>query len=190
MEKSKKIVPCAHCKALFEKLKAKSGIDYLTGLPNRQVFDKVLHREVSRTTRGVGTLSLAILDLDDFKQVNDTYGHPVGDRVLKKLASILKKETRSTDTLCRIGGEEFAIIMPETPYIGAMFHLDQILKVIKKKMQFKVGEQKFSVTASIGLKAIGQCSDIASAHEMYTSADSALYFAKKSGKNMVSGTIA
>ena len=186
MEKSKKrSVPCPHCKALFDKLKAKSGIDHLTGLPNRQVFDKVVRREIKRTTRGVVSLSLAILDLDDFKQVNDTYGHPVGDRVLKKLASILKKETRSTDIVCRIGGEEFVIIMPETPLQGARSHLEEIRIIIEKKMRFKEGKTRFSVTTSVGVTTISQKPDISSQSSLYVRADKALYLAKKNGKNRV-----
>jgi len=105
---------------MYEKMEQLATTDGLTGLYNHRVFQERLAEAVARADRGGTPLSLILTDIDHFKKVNDTYGHPVGDRVLKAVAGVLAREARETDTVARYGGEEFAIIMEMTDVTGAM----------------------------------------------------------------------
>ncbi len=95
-------------------LRELADTDSLTGCANRRALDRRLREELDRARRGGQTITIVLLDIDDFKRINDTYGHPIGDRVLKELAGVLKKELRTIDFLARYGGEEFVVILPQT----------------------------------------------------------------------------
>ena len=155
--------------------------DSLTGLYNHTSIKEQLDREISRSRRLGSPISFAMVDIDFFKKVNDTYGHPAGDRVIKSLARLLKQRLRSTDFIGRYGGEEFAIIMNDTDVASAAKVLDNIRQVFEKLFHLS-DDQEFSVSFSCGI------ADIASYPEavaLGNAADKALYRAKENGRNQV-----
>lgn len=164
------------CGLLIKKLNYAANNDVLTGLYNRRQFNNSLSEELSRVKRTKSTLSLILIDIDNFKSVNDTYGHLKGDEVLKKLGYILKSSARTIDFAARWGGEEFAIILPETDLNGAEVFAERLRKNVEN---YDFG--KFQVTISLGIVST---SDELSLDELLTKADEALY-AAKAKKNMV-----
>lgn len=172
----------AHCCSRLEELKTLSLTDSLTGLFNRRYFDERLHEELHRGTRYNSFFSLAILDIDDFKLFNDTEGHLAGDGVLKAITHIARESLRSIDVICRYGGEEFAIIMPETTKDEAFLVAERTRKNIEELM---AGHwEKFphkDITVSIGIASFPE--DGKDAATLIRSSDKALYRAKVSGKN-------
>ena len=159
-----------------------SVLDGLTGLYNRRQFEIGLEQEYNRTKRHPSDFSLAILDIDFFKKVNDTYGHQYGDYVLKTVASLMKQAFRKTDLLYRYGGEELIMIMPETNIEGAIIPVQRLRRMIEE-YDFDYNGVKAKVTASIGLTM--NYSEFNSPAELLKSADEALYKAKESGRNRV-----
>lgn len=157
---------------LHEKLTYISEIDHLTSLYNRRKIDKILNEN------NTDTLSIAILDIDDFKQINDKFGHQKGDVVLKKFAKTLKQNVRSTDMVGRWGGEEFIIIFPSTN-IDDAFKCIQKIKNILKNLSF---EEIATITCSFG---ISSADGKISLSELISKADAALYVAKKNGKDRI-----
>ncbi len=169
---------------LMRELEALSRIDALTGLLNRRVFDENLQAETTRSRRYRLPLSLVILDLDHFKAVNDRLGHPAGDAVLKQFATIARAQTRDGDTLCRYGGEEFAILLAHTPLSGAL-DVARRLVATTAKAPFVVGEARLSVTVSAGVASLDAADD--SGQALLRAADAALYDAKRAGRNQALG---
>ncbi len=163
-------------------LKEQTIRDSLTGCFNRRYLDETLERELSRSRREGYPLSLVILDLDFFKQINDTYGHLAGDRALVVLAETLRADIRQEDVLCRYGGEEFVILMPRMPLDKAVERAESWrCKIADIRVAF--GNFKLSFTASAGVAAYpdhGKMPD-----ELTYAADTALYGAKNSGRNRV-----
>lgn len=159
-----------------------SVLDGLTGLYNRRQFEISLEQEFNRTKRHPSDFSLAILDIDFFKKVNDTYGHQYGDYVLKTIADIMKNCFRKTDLLYRYGGEELVIIMPETNIEGATIPIQRLRRMVEE-YDFDYNGVKAKVTISIGLTMNFQT--INNSTEILKSADEALYRAKESGRNRV-----
>ena len=159
-----------------------SVLDGLTGLYNRRQFEIGLEQEYNRTKRHPSDFSLAILDIDFFKKVNDTYGHQYGDYVLKTVASLMKQAFRKTDLLYRYGGEELIMIMPETNIEGAIIPVQRLRRMIEE-YDFDYNGVKAKVTASIGLTMNYQ--EFNSPADILKSADEALYKAKESGRNRV-----
>lgn len=159
-----------------------SVLDGLTGLYNRRQFEISLEQEYNRTKRHPSDFSLAILDIDFFKKVNDTYGHQYGDYVLKTVASLMKQAFRKTDLLYRYGGEELIMIMPETNIEGAIIPVQRLRRMIEE-YDFDYNGVKAKVTASIGLTMNYQ--EFNSPADILKSADEALYKAKESGRNRV-----
>jgi diguanylate cyclase (GGDEF)-like protein/PAS domain S-box-containing protein len=161
-----------------KELERLSITDKLTGLNNRLKLDQVLRYELSQFQRYGTSFSVILMDLDDFKKVNDTYGHITGDKVLIKLADILRENVRDSDTCGRWGGEEFLIIVPKANEEEAAH--------VAEKLRKNIEEEKFSiekpVTASVGVACIEADSSIT---KLLSNADKALYKAKKSGKNIV-----
>lgn len=168
----------------MEILQAERHRDPLTGLPNRGAFTATLALELERTRRTGAPMSLAILDVDDFKRFNDTYGHPCGDAVLRAVAQALQNSIRRLDTAARLGGEEFALILPATSRNRAMGMVQRILDAIRQTLVLWE-DKPLGVTCSAGVAtARGKEGDISS-DALYAEADRALYRAKAAGKDRV-----
>jgi sigma-B regulation protein RsbU (phosphoserine phosphatase) len=160
-------------------LRQEARSDPLTGLPNRRHFDLALEERLARasTNRHSDAFSVAILDIDHFKPINDTYGHEVGDQVLKQLALILSSQIRESDLAARIGGEEFALLIPETSLEEANSVLERLRLAIETHPW-----QPVPVTASVGVTGYLEGD---TRESLITRADSALYRAKHLGRNHV-----
>ncbi len=168
---------------LQERLKQAALTDGLTGLWNHTHFRNILDREFARTRRYGGIISLLMLDIDHFKAVNDTYGHEVGNLVLKGISSHLLNMMRDTDVVARYGGEEFAIVCPETNFDQAAELAERIRTTIPE--QVRLGDYpRLTVTVSIGVSATSDTT-ITSASNLINHADQALYQGKRSGRNRV-----
>jgi diguanylate cyclase (GGDEF)-like protein len=162
------------------KLQYKATHDNLTNLYNRQKLNDELSKEIQREKRYKRGLTLLMFDIDNFKHVNDTYGHDVGDIVIKNFANILKKSIRQTDTASRWGGEEFMVLLPETNTTGG----EKIAQIIRKRIEQHKHEQlPQQVTVSIGVAQFDVDND--DIISLLKHADLALYEAKNSGKNKV-----
>ena len=161
-----------------KRLEDLSNIDGLTGLYNRRHLMEVLSQEFEEGKRYSTNLSFIMLDIDDFKSINDLYGHQKGDMVLKEIGKLLKRNLRSTDIVGRYGGEEFAIILPQTDIKGARITAERIRKQVEKH-RF---EGLNRVTISLGVSSNKNCNSI---DELIKRADNALYSAKRKGKNRV-----
>jgi len=159
---------------LYKEKEEQSRIDGLTGLRNRREFEERLEEELIRSQRYDLTFSLALIDLDQFKQYNDTKGHLAGDLLLKQIASTLKESMRGSDMVARYGGDEFVVILPETGKQGAVFGCERL----REKVQEKFGPD---ITASIGVATFPD--DAVLKKALLEKADSALYRAKREGKN-------
>jgi diguanylate cyclase (GGDEF)-like protein len=167
---------------LHESTARRSVTDELTGLSNRRAFDAALTAEIERAKRFGTELSLVLIDLDDFKQVNDTYGHPQGDVVLREVARVLRESSREVDHPARYGGEELAAVLPGTDVEGAFNRAERIRELIGQlRIPRLDGGGTLNITASCGVaSARGPGAD---GRALVQSADSALYEAKRSGKN-------
>ena len=157
--------------------------DGLTGLFNRRLFIQRMHQEAERVRRHGGTLSVLLYDLDHFKRVNDTYGHEAGDKVLSAVGKISNKVKRVTDVAARIGGEEFAMLLPETDERGAFLLAERLRKSIADMDTTKLGCQRFKVSTSIGVATVTR--DHQHLDNVLNEADRALYRAKHKGRNQV-----
>lgn len=166
---------------LYKQAVEKAYIDPLTGLNNRAAFDKSMEQEFELARRHNHTLSLMMLDLDRFKQINDSYGHIVGDAVLKSFADCILECLRRSDTIFRYGGEEFSILLRNTQLAGAVLLAERMRKSVEE-MEFNYNEIKLSISVSIGVAEIEQ-GDTCS--KLIERADSLLYKAKNSGRNCV-----
>jgi len=156
-------------------------IDGLTGLYVHWFFYQCLEKEISRAARQNSSLALLMVDLDHFKQFNDNYGHPTGDKALVKVAEILKNDLRDIDTVARYGGEEFGIILPGVDENLAFRTAERIRKGMES-YHFKVIDGKFRLTLSIGISIYEKG---VSAEGMVERADKALYWVKEHGRNQV-----
>jgi diguanylate cyclase (GGDEF)-like protein/PAS domain S-box-containing protein len=150
--------------------------DPLTGLANRRLFERRLAEEMTDAVRYDRSLAVAILDLDHFKHVNDHFGHPTGDRALRETAHRLSQALRSGDLLARVGGEEFAWILPEAQIQGAWAAVERARESISDVPYDEIG----TLTISIGVGLRGEVRDAA---ELYKNADQCLYQAKRDGRN-------
>ncbi|MET0949169.1 MAG: diguanylate cyclase [Pseudomonas sp.] len=165
----------------LEEQRQKALIDPLTGLPNRAAWSERLDQEISEWQQHGNTLLLAMLDLDHFKRINDNYGHLAGDKVLKIIASVLRKRLRGTDFIARFGGEEFVLLMPGTvPAVGAK--LLENLRTSIETCPFHFKGEPVTITVSMGMTAFrpGEHSDL-----VLKRADQALYRAKNAGRNRI-----
>jgi diguanylate cyclase (GGDEF)-like protein len=163
------------------RLKEFSFKDEVTGLYNRRFFSIRLEEEVSRYRRFNHPVSVMLIDLDGFKDVNDELGHGAGDQTLRDMADILLKYSRGINVICRYGGDEFAVLLVETSKAGARLYADRIRQVLTS-YPFANGRR---VTASFGIAALPE--DVApAADDLMRAADEALYAAKRAGKNRVS----
>lgn len=156
--------------------------DGLTNLFDQATFRHKLKEELERKIRYGGSLSLVMFDLDHFKQINDTYGHPEGDIVLKKVSEILQEQVRKMDTPARYGGEEFAVILPEVDAGSAFIFAERLRQAIVSGFE----DNAFPVTVSLGIACAGQTEEL-TPEELIKKADKQLYNAKKQGRNRVCG---
>jgi diguanylate cyclase (GGDEF)-like protein len=166
----------------FRRVASQATTDSLTGLANRRSFDEELALEWRRCERIDGSLALILVDIDDFKQINDTHGHQVGDAVLRKVGEVLGGRVRQLDFAARYGGEEFAVLLPETEADGARKLAQRLRKDVAGARVPLADGGDLGVTASFGLAAK---SEFKRAEEMIAAADQALYDAKRRGKNRV-----
>ncbi|GHD67233.1 hypothetical protein GCM10007350_30730 [Jeongeupia chitinilytica] len=162
-------------------LQRQADSDFLTGCANRRRFERVFSAELARSQRYGNALSVAIVDIDFFKRINDTYGHPVGDAGLVYLVDSIQAAIRPGDLLGRIGGEEFALMLPQTSVESARRLLDR-LRAMSEQGSFSAGGQTVRFTVSIGFTAVRATDDLESALKR---ADIALYAAKQGGRNRV-----
>lgn len=166
---------------LYKQAIEKAYIDPLTGVSNRAAFDKALEQECDLAQRHDNALTLMMLDIDHFKQINDNYGHVVGDIALKSFADCIGECVRRSDAMFRYGGEEFAIILRNTELDGAALLAERMRKKIEE-MDFHYEAVKLSITVSIGVAAFIKGEESQSLIER---ADKLLYEAKKSGRNCI-----
>ncbi|HVZ95148.1 MAG TPA: diguanylate cyclase [Phycisphaerales bacterium] len=167
---------------LMRMLEHRAQIDGLTGLWNRKHFNDRLANEIDCAARKSTPLSLMICDLDHFKKINDTYGHPVGDSILQDFANVLTKEIRSYDIPCRYGGEEFAIILPDTSPDQALAVAERVRAGIEARRW--ANHPNVQATASFGVTDT-PARDLSGTEAWIAAADRALYFSKQNGRNRV-----
>jgi len=165
---------------LYEQTNKLAVTDGLTGISNRPSVEKSLQIEFERSKRYNSPLSLILLDVDHFKDVNDTYGHQKGDEILIAIASLLKKACRANDIAARYGGEEFLMILPQSNAQGA-FKIAERVREEMMKTSFTGNESNFAVTVSCGVAEFNK--DYESINKLITVADRALYEAKNGGRN-------
>lgn len=161
--------------------KARSETDALTGLPNRGAYDKRFEEEVHRWQRQPHPLCLAMIDIDHFKQINDSYGHAVGDKTLQVVAKTLRKTFRTSDYIARYGGEEFACLIINTDENEINVPLEKVRKSIES-IPFTIKNDRVNITISIGATMFTEHDNI---HTVFDRADKALYEAKKTGRNKI-----
>jgi diguanylate cyclase (GGDEF)-like protein len=182
---------CARAEAVAKMLELQQRLafqrdhDALTGIGNRGWFNRRLDEEVSRALRSHTELSLILLDLDNFKQINDRWGHACGDRVLQSVAGLLQNSMRHYDITARIGGEEFAVILPATTVWTGVMLGNRLLSAIKKE-HFACDGESFSVSFSGGVATLAMLErECRNSTCLMESADKAMYEVKKNGKNNV-----
>lgn len=161
-----------------------SRTDVLTGIPNRRSILDILEKEIARTWRHGPPLAVALLDLDHFKKINDTWGHPVGDAVLQHATQLLQGTLRQCDTMGRFGGEEFMLVLPDTTQEGAAATLERCRKILEENPMQQESGPAITVTASFGLTCNAHCMTLSS-EQLIRAADDALYNAKRSGRNRI-----
>jgi two-component system, cell cycle response regulator len=168
--------------ALVSRLEKQATTDSLTGCQNKKAFHEELDSKMKSAERFKRKLSLIIADLDHFKNVNDTYGHAIGDVVLRELGQILQKMKRETDSIARFGGEEFCLLCEETDTTGAVQLAERVREeLIKTTFETEIG--KLQVTCSLGVATYPY--DAKDRQTLFVAADKALYLAKQNGRNCV-----
>ncbi|MEK6894435.1 MAG: GGDEF domain-containing protein [Nanoarchaeota archaeon] len=153
-------------------------IDEKTGVYNNKFFKTISEMELDKAKRKLGKLSLMIIDLDNFKKLNDTYGHLIGDDMLKRLGFVLNNNTRKYDIISRFGGEEFIVLLPNTSIKRAKIVCDRMRRAVQNDR----GMKKYSVTFSGGLTEYKKGDSV---KKMQLRVDKAVYLAKKNGKNRI-----
>ena len=167
----------------YEQLQNSAQRDELTKVYNRSFLDEFLDKMFKQSLRDGSILTIGFLDLDHFKHVNDTYGHSAGDQILKAAGEILQSEVRGSDVVGRYGGEEFLIVLPETPPVGAQDVFQRILEAFRQKIHVISSGQQLVVTASIGIATHSPEYPFPNIGEQIKAADKALYQVKQHGRN-------
>jgi diguanylate cyclase (GGDEF)-like protein/PAS domain S-box-containing protein len=169
---------------LREKLREQATRDPLTGLYNRRHLEDGLSRELHRARRGESMLCIAMLDLDHFKNFNDTFGHQAGDLLLREFGRVLREKLRKSDIACRYGGEEFVIVMPDSSLADTCQRVEEI-RVLVKQLEIRHGEQLLSaITLSAGISGTRERGGV-TMRELLHAADTALYAAKQAGRDRI-----
>lgn len=171
-------------KRMNDELKRLSITDPLTGLYNRRQFERLIDTEVSMSVRHGENNSILIVDVDHFKKINDQYGHKVGDTVLRRLAKLVTESLRTTDIVCRIGGEEFVAICRRAKQEDAIAVGEKLRRTIAE-FSFNVNMERIPVTVSVGAATIPNAQGTKTAEEFFHTADTALYYSKEHGRNRV-----
>lgn len=166
----------------FDEVAHRARTDQLTGLPNRRYFDEQLARMLAEAERFEHSVSLVLLDIDHFKKVNDSFGHDAGDAVLKAVAGVVRERVRGVDVCARFGGEEIAVLLPNTGGAGAAGLAERLRRGIEG-CRVRVGGRELQVTASLGIATYP--APVARAEELFAAADRELYAAKGAGRNCV-----
>jgi len=169
--------------ALFAEVTRLATVDSLTELPNRREFFRRAGQELIQVQRTRRPLSMVMLDVDRFKQINDTHGHQVGDQVIRTIAAVCRSNLRPTDVAGRYGGEEIAILLPETNRADAARTAERVRLAIEQ-LQITIGLKTIRVTASLGV-ATATATEEQSLEELLSCADNAMYLAKQRGRNQV-----
>ena len=170
-------------RATIEKLSTLVQTDQLTGLFNKRYLFSQLETEIERASRTQHPLSLIMLDVDHFKEVNDIHGHMVGDEVLIHIAQVIGTSIRKIDLACRFGGEEFAVILPSTPLLVAVKVAERVREYIES-VKVDVKHHTLNLTASLGVSVFNPNQPI-SIEQLLNRADKQLYAAKQNGRNRV-----
>jgi diguanylate cyclase (GGDEF)-like protein len=165
----------------MRELERQASEDVLTGLDNRRRFEKDLATAMARSQRDRNTGALLIIDIDDFKRVNDSQGHPAGDRLIKEVAEVLRRRARRSDNLARLGGDEFALILPRCSRLEAQIAAEAIAREVREHRSAEDGDQ---VTVSVGVAIFGD-DPRTSAATVFSEADTAMYAAKDEGRDGV-----
>jgi diguanylate cyclase (GGDEF)-like protein len=184
-EKKKVESLAVELKGANEKLRSLAFTDGLTGLYNHRFFQDILDREFNRVERYSRNLSLILIDIDHFKNINDTYGHPQGDVVLKAVAKMFEETIRRPDIAARYGGEEFAIVLPETNMKGAVVLAERLRKLVED-LEFPTEDTLIKVTISLGVTTFDPSAGKKTREELIAAADRALYNSKGTGRNKLS----
>ncbi|MDD5160132.1 MAG: GGDEF domain-containing protein [Sulfuricurvum sp.] len=166
----------------YEKLQELSDRDYLTGLYNRRKFEEFLGYEIKRSLRHHHQFTILMIDLDNFKYINDTYGHASGDLVLKEVTQIFGSNLRNADILARLGGDEFAVLLPETPYVNG-FAVVEKLRSRLEATPISLMFDQITLTASFGIAEYPDQGE--NIESLLTGSDLAMYKAKRAGKNTI-----
>lgn len=173
-----------YSKKRFDEVVMLSVVDSLTHVYNRRYFQHRLRDEFERGRRYDRDFCCLIIDVDKFKDVNDTLGHPIGDKVLKSIADILRTNIRAADILCRYGGDEFGLLLPETNFQGAYVTAERVRSKVEKT-NLATAEQPVFISLSCGISSLVEGGAVG-IDELVTQADVALYKAKKAGRNQIS----
>jgi len=167
-----------------KRLTEMATIDFLTGIFNRQHFINQAEEELLHCTNNRRSCAIILLDVDLFKTVNDTYGHQVGDQVLKHIVDVCRSSIRRVDIMGRYGGEEFVILLPESPLEGALLVAERVRLAVAQSA-FAVAQENILVTVSLGV-AISNPDEFMTLDQLLEQADQALYLSKNGGRNRVS----
>ena len=170
--------------SMHTRLAEQVGSDALTGCLNRRSLEARLRADLRSARRRGSTVAVAAIDLDNFKEINDSRGHPVGDLVLQQVASIMKMIIRDTDAVARYGGDEFVVVLPDTGWQGALTFGDRLRRHVDDHSFGPPGAAPLEVTISVGV-ALSRSADAISSDELLQEADAALYRAKTAGRNRV-----
>ena len=169
---------------LLTGLKSRAETDTLTGLANRRAVLQFVHNEIERAMRTQRPLSFLMYDLDHFKDVNDRYGHPSGDLVLQGITDIAQATFRKMDTVGRLGGEEFLVVLPESDQAAARIAAERFRSAVAEH-KFVAGDQRIEITISIGVFAPETVTSFVTVQTVLQITDKALYAAKNAGRNTV-----
>ncbi len=164
----------------FKSERENARMDYLTGIPNRRHFEEILSSEIHRSSRYDHPLTVVYMDVDNFKSINDTFGHRAGDKVLTAISSTLGSYIRTSDEIARLGGDEFAILLVETDEHDAR----KFISKVQNKLLSKMESLSLPTTFSFGIVTCYSC--IKNTREIMHIADTSMYHSKKSGKNRIS----
>ena len=167
---------------MYSRTREMSITDALTKLYNRRYFENVSEREFLRAVRYKTPLTFAVIDIDFFKKINDTYGHQCGDMILKEVAYVINESFRKTDYVFRYGGEEFVVILTDTDENSALCPIERLRERVEKS-EFDFDGQKVKATISVGFSSDTLNSE--NAYDLFGRADKALYVAKENGRNQV-----